>query len=113
MQERWFSQFVKEDLPSLSGKVVAITGTTSGTVWPSFIYFIFLSKGYFAAVAAIRKDASHVFLLNRKSNRVEDSLKLLEEEKSKAKASSEIIPIDCDLSDFSKGKFNLFSKSDV
>lgn len=45
-----------EGLPSLSGKCVAITGCTSGT-------------GYWCAIAAVRRGAGCVLLLNRRSDR--------------------------------------------
>ena len=47
---------VVDSLPSLAGKCVAITGTTSGT-------------GYWTALAACKKGAKAVLLLNRKSVR--------------------------------------------
>lgn len=31
-EELWFSGYVEKELPSLEGKNIAITGTTSGTV---------------------------------------------------------------------------------
>lgn len=50
----------KEDLPSLAGKTVAITGTTSGL-------------GYALARVAITKNAALVLLLNRESERSKKS----------------------------------------
>jgi len=47
---------VVDSLPSLAGKCVAITGTTSGT-------------GYWTAIAACKKEAKAVLLLNRESIR--------------------------------------------
>ena len=32
VKERWFTEYVDSKIPDLSEKVVAITGTTSGTV---------------------------------------------------------------------------------
>eukprot|EP00924_Labyrinthula_sp_SR-Ha-C_P005758 snap_masked-scaffold_14-processed-gene-4.38-mRNA-1 protein AED:0.01 eAED:0.02 QI:0/-1/0/1/-1/1/1/0/356 len=76
-----------ETLPSLEGKAVAITGTTSGT-------------GYWAAVGALRKGADKLFLLNRASIRSENSVKTLQEEKEKIGSSTQLFPVECDLSSF-------------
>ena len=55
VETKWFPDF-EASLPSLEGKTVAITGTTSGT-------------GYIVARTAIRKNADNVLLLNRPSER--------------------------------------------
>lgn len=52
----YYEAFVDEELPSLEGKCVLITGTTSGT-------------GYWCAMAAIKKGVSILLLLNRASSR--------------------------------------------
>lgn len=66
---------------NLSGKVVAVTGTTGH------------STGYFAAVAAVKKNAACVMLLNRPSERAAAAL-----EKIKAlTTTSEVLHVDCDL----------------
>lgn len=57
-QDLYDSYIASDDkLSDLSGKVVAITGTTTG------------SLGYFVAKAAVAKKAKHVILLNRESSR--------------------------------------------
>jgi NAD(P)-dependent dehydrogenase (short-subunit alcohol dehydrogenase family) len=72
-----------EELPRVDGKVIVITGTTSGT-------------GFVAARTAAAK-GGEVVLLNRKSERAIDSLKALKE----AVPEGKFIPIECDLQDFS------------
>jgi len=73
---------MKQDIPSLEGKVFVITGTTSGT-------------GLVAARTVAEKGAE-VVLLNRKSKRSEASL-----EKLKAEVpSATFVPVECDLQDF-------------
>ena len=52
---KYYEDFVAE-LPSLEGKCIAITGTTSGT-------------GFWCAMAAIQKGATALLLLNRASSR--------------------------------------------
>uniref|UniRef100_A0A0G4FYK7 Uncharacterized protein n=1 Tax=Chromera velia CCMP2878 TaxID=1169474 RepID=A0A0G4FYK7_9ALVE len=59
MKDEVFEEFV-ERLPDLSGKVVAITGCTTGL-------------GLWAAIAAAKKGAARVLMLNRKSTRSEDA----------------------------------------
>lgn len=76
-----YDNFVSK-LSSLSGKVIVITGTTSGT-------------GYVAAKTVAERGAK-VILLNRASNRAEDSLKKLKEDCPKA----ELINVECDLQSF-------------
>jgi NAD(P)-dependent dehydrogenase (short-subunit alcohol dehydrogenase family) len=62
---KWFGDF-EGNLPSLAGKRIAITGTTSGT-------------GYVAAFTCAKKGAE-VFLLNRLSERSTKSAQLLRKE---------------------------------
>ena len=69
-------------LPDLSGKCIAITGCTSGT-------------GYWTAVAAVRKGAACVLMLNRQSERAETA-----EEKVKAEGDSHVETVICDLQSF-------------
>eukprot|EP00928_Gymnodinium_smaydae_P053203 TRINITY_DN37247_c0_g1_i1.p1 TRINITY_DN37247_c0_g1~~TRINITY_DN37247_c0_g1_i1.p1 ORF type:complete len:367 (+),score=67.37 TRINITY_DN37247_c0_g1_i1:77-1102(+) len=76
-----FPDFEKA-LPSLEGKVFAITGCTTGT-------------GFVAARCAARKGA-HVVMLNRKSQRSVDAEKRLGEEVPGAKLTS----VECDLMSF-------------
>ena len=81
----YFKDFEKE-LPSLSGRIVAITGCTSGT-------------GLVAAKTCVRKNAAVVLLLNRPSERATQA---------EAEIKTEIIPISktivetipCDLQSF-------------
>lgn len=83
---------------NLSGKVVAITGTTSGT-------------GHVCAREAAKKGA-HVILLNRKSDRSANSLKQLQE----AVPNGAFEAVDCDLQNFEsvqKAAETIRSKHDV
>ncbi len=73
---------VVKDLPSMAGKTVAITGTTSGT-------------GNVAARTMAEKGA-RVILLNRLSSKADNAL---EELQSKL-PSAELIPVECDLQNF-------------
>lgn len=80
----------EELIPSLDGKTVAITGTTSGL-------------GFNIARCAITKNAALVLLLNRKSERsekCEENLKKYLTEGSK----TVIKTIDCDLMSFDSVK---------
>ena len=77
-------------LPSLQGKVYAITGTTSGT-------------GYWTAVAAVRRGAACVMLLNRPSARADEALQAIKREAAAAagsSSSSAVVHVDCDLTSF-------------
>eukprot|EP00934_Nitzschia_sp_Nitz4_P002902 Nitzschia sp. Nitz4//scaffold60_size111251//107820//110271//NITZ4_004168-RA/size111251-snap-gene-0.200-mRNA-1//-1//CDS//3329555627//2892//frame0 len=86
VETKWFPEFEKS-LPELSGKTVAVTGTTSGT-------------GYIVARTAIRKGADNVLLLNRPSDR---ATKAETELKAEPNAKNvETIP--CDLQDFGSVK---------
>jgi len=70
-------------LPSLAGKCIAVTGTTSGT-------------GFHACVAALRKDPAALLLLNRVSERSTSSA-----EKLKALAPNTVVQtVECDLRSF-------------
>mmetsp|Transcript_10617 Transcript_10617/g.25648 ORF Transcript_10617/g.25648 Transcript_10617/m.25648 type:complete len:332 (+) Transcript_10617:102-1097(+) len=97
VETKWFPDF-EASLPSLEGKTVAITGTTSGT-------------GYIVARTAARKNAENILLLNRPSERA----KKAEEDLKKEETKSNIMSIDCDLQDLDsvkaaaatiKGKFD-------
>jgi len=70
-------------LPSLAGKCVAITGTTSGI-------------GYWSAVATARKGASCLIMLNRPSERAVNAESQV---KSYAAEGVQIFAVDCDLMD--------------
>jgi len=87
IKTKWFPSF-EQSLPSLEGKTVVITGCTSGT-------------GYITARTAIRKDAKHILLLNRSSDRATKAEESLKHEKSSASDNDQTIEtIACDLQDF-------------
>mmetsp|Transcript_5324 Transcript_5324/g.14779 ORF Transcript_5324/g.14779 Transcript_5324/m.14779 type:complete len:379 (-) Transcript_5324:12-1148(-) len=71
-------------LPSLAGKCFAVTGTTSGT-------------GYYACVAAIRKGAAAVLLLNRPSARATAAEARLKDVARSAGAATAVTAVQCDL----------------
>ena len=73
---------------AIAGKVVAITGCTSGV-------------GYFTALTAAQKGAKCVFLLNRPSERASLALASIS---SKGADGCEVVNIPCDLSDFGSVK---------
>jgi NAD(P)-dependent dehydrogenase (short-subunit alcohol dehydrogenase family) len=73
-----------EKMPSLEGKCVAITGTTSGT-------------GYWTSLAAVKKNVGALLLLNRQSSRSIDSYNELSQV---AGPKTEVHAIDCDLTSF-------------
>ena len=81
LESKYFDQLF-ESLPSLEGKTVVITGTTSGT-------------GYTAAEACGKLGAK-VLLLNRPSERAKTSYEKLKETTS----NGSFHPIDCDLQSF-------------
>jgi NAD(P)-dependent dehydrogenase (short-subunit alcohol dehydrogenase family) len=78
---RKYNQFIKT-LPKLDGKVIVITGTTSGT-------------GYVAA-KTVAELGAEVVLLNRASSRSTDSLAKLKEDVPDGK----FVAIECDLQSF-------------
>lgn len=78
---RYFSKF-KEGLPSVTGKVFVITGTTSGTG--------------FVAARTVAEQGGEAVLLNRSSKRVDVMLRSLEE----AVPDGKFVTIECDLQDF-------------
>eukprot|EP00924_Labyrinthula_sp_SR-Ha-C_P012459 snap_masked-scaffold_10-processed-gene-7.27-mRNA-1 protein AED:0.29 eAED:0.29 QI:0/-1/0/1/-1/1/1/0/354 len=80
-----------ETIPSLEGKTIAITGTTSGT-------------GFYTAICAVRKNAKKLLLLNRKSERADECVRKLEEEKEKCSTMTDIQLIECDLMSFDSVK---------
>ena len=75
-----------EKIPSLNGKTIAITGSTSGTG--------------FVAAKTIAKKGARVFLLNRKSDRSKNSYDLLKSYCSEA----DFIDVECDLQSFDSVK---------
>lgn len=78
---RWYHEY-EQAMPSLEGKTVAITGTTSGV-------------GFIVAMACAKKKAD-VFLLNRPSKRAEESVEAIKKMVPHAKIES----IACDLNSF-------------
>mmetsp|Transcript_22153 Transcript_22153/g.27967 ORF Transcript_22153/g.27967 Transcript_22153/m.27967 type:complete len:343 (+) Transcript_22153:68-1096(+) len=91
VKTQWFPEF-EQNLPSLEGKTVCITGCTTGT-------------GFVVARTAIRKGASNVLLLNRQSDRAEKAEQLLKGEVvATSSSSSNIETIPCDLQDFESVK---------
>lgn len=73
-----------DSLPDLSGKCYAITGCTSGT-------------GLWTAIAAVRKGAACVIMLNRKSSRAETAEAKV---KAEVKGDTKIVTVECDLQSF-------------
>ena len=81
VETKWFPEF-EASLPSLEGKTVVITGTTSGT-------------GAIVARTAARKNAENLILLNRPSERAKKAEEALKKEETK----TNIVSVDCDLQD--------------
>ena len=89
VKSKWFQDF-EPKLPSLEGRTIAITGCTTGI-------------GLIVAKTAVKKNASHVLLLNRPSPRAEaaeQEIKLLIVDGS----STVVETIPCDLQDFESVK---------
>jgi short-subunit dehydrogenase len=89
VKTKWFQDF-EPKLPSLEGKTIAITGSTTGI-------------GLIVAKTCAKKNASHVLLLNRPSPRAdaaEQEIKQLLPEGS----STVVETIPCDLQDFESVK---------
>lgn len=84
VQIKYYNKLV-ESLPSLVGKCVAITGTTSGL-------------GYWAAAATAKKGASCLILLNRQSDR---AIAAEEEVRKQAAPGVAVISVTCDLQNMS------------
>lgn len=89
---KYFPEFERVDIPPLLGKVVVITGCTSGT-------------GFVAAQCAARKGAEAIFMLNRVSERATLAEQVVQEQvpiASLSKTYVETIP--CDLQDMKSVK---------
>jgi len=84
IETKWFNDYV-EKLPTLEGKTVVITGTTSGT-------------GNILAKLAVDKKAKNMLLLNRPSDRATKTAQALQDA---AQGDTNVEAIDCDLQDFS------------
>jgi len=84
VKTKHYFKFVETELDKdLSGKVIAITGTTTGT-------------GYIAA-KTVGSLGAEVILMNRKSSRVDKMLQQLKQEVPNGK----FVAVECDLQDFS------------
>ena len=89
---KYFAEFERIDIPPLQGKVIVITGCTSGT-------------GFVAAQCAARKGAGTILMLNRVSERSSVAEQIVQRQvsnMSSPKAVVETIP--CDLQDMSSVK---------
>uniref|UniRef100_A0A7S4MVT8 Protochlorophyllide reductase n=1 Tax=Prymnesium polylepis TaxID=72548 RepID=A0A7S4MVT8_9EUKA len=86
--DKWYPAFV-ESLPSLEGKCIAITGTTSGT-------------GFVCALTAVQKGAAAVLLLNRASSRATEADKLIVEAAEGSKTA--VHSVVCDLMSLDSAK---------
>jgi len=80
VETKYYADLV-ESLPSLEGKCIAITGTTSGL-------------GYWAAVATAKKGASCLIMLNRQSDRAVNAEMYV---KTYAASNVQIFTVHCDL----------------
>eukprot|EP00924_Labyrinthula_sp_SR-Ha-C_P014752 augustus_masked-scaffold_43-processed-gene-0.40-mRNA-1 protein AED:1.00 eAED:1.00 QI:0/-1/0/0/-1/1/1/0/349 len=85
MEEVYHYENVIQDFPSLAGKTVVITGTSSGI-------------GFEAAKYCIIRNADILFVLNKASADLAGSLKVLEELNAEEK--TKLVPISCDLTSF-------------
>jgi len=84
--DRVYPRVVEADIPSLAGRTVACTGCTTGT-------------GYHAMVAAARKGAALLLLLNRKSARSATAEAQIASE-SRPGMGAQVVTVDCDLQNF-------------
>jgi NAD(P)-dependent dehydrogenase (short-subunit alcohol dehydrogenase family) len=87
-ESKYYSEFERVNVPSLQGKVVAITGCTTGT-------------GYIAAQCAARKGAQTILMLNRSSERATAAEATVKEQIPKDGSSNPTVveTIPCDLQD--------------
>ena len=81
VESKWFTKF-ESGLPDLTGKVVAITGCTTGT-------------GFVCALTCARKGA-HLVMLNRNSSRSSDAERRIKD----AAPGATVETIECDLMSF-------------
>jgi NAD(P)-dependent dehydrogenase (short-subunit alcohol dehydrogenase family) len=86
----WFPDFEANQVPSLEGKIVAITGCTSGT-------------GLVVAKTCARKGAKAVLLLNRPSPR-SDAADALVKSQVPEGSTTTVETVACDLQDFDSVK---------
>eukprot|EP00924_Labyrinthula_sp_SR-Ha-C_P007948 maker-scaffold_41-snap-gene-1.35-mRNA-1 protein AED:0.00 eAED:0.00 QI:356/1/1/1/1/1/2/737/349 len=79
-----YKDFLSTKIPSLEGKVVLVTGTTSGT-------------GFWTAATAVLKGCDALFLVNRASERSRESYLKLKELNKQSGGSTQLIHVHCDL----------------
>jgi NAD(P)-dependent dehydrogenase (short-subunit alcohol dehydrogenase family) len=89
-ESKLFSEFERTSIPTLHGKVVVITGCTTGT-------------GFVAAQCAARKGAEAILMLNRPSERA-TSAEISVKEQVPSTESTKVETIDCDLQDLASVK---------
>ena len=87
-ESKYYSEFERDEVPLLHGKVVAITGCTTGT-------------GFIAAQCAARKGAEAVLMLNRPSERATAAEIAVKEQVPKEGTQTVVETISCDLQDLS------------
>ena len=87
-ESKYYPEFERNEIPVLHGKVVAITGCTTGT-------------GYVAAQCAARKGAEAVLMLNRPSERATSAEIAVKEQIPNDGSKTIVETIPCDLQDLS------------
>lgn len=87
-ESKYYSEFERDEVPLLHGKVVAITGCTTGT-------------GFIAAQCAARKGAEAILMLNRPSERATAAEIAVKEQVPKEGTQTVVETISCDLQDLS------------
>ena len=85
-ESKYYPEFERSEIGSLEGKVIAISGCTSGT-------------GLIAAQCAARKGAHTILLLNRTSERATAAEAAVKEQIPKGCTSTVVATIPCDLQD--------------
>jgi NAD(P)-dependent dehydrogenase (short-subunit alcohol dehydrogenase family) len=89
-ESKYYPEFERTSVPNLHGKVVVITGCTTGT-------------GFVAAQCAARKGAEAILMLNRPSERA-TAAEVSVKEQVPATESTKVETIACDLQDLSSVK---------
>ena len=85
-ESKYFPAFERNEIPTLQGKVIVITGCTSGT-------------GLIAAQCSARKGAKVILMLNRSSERASLAEAAVKEQITKGGTSTIVETIPCDLQD--------------
>ena len=85
-ESKYFPAFERNEIPTLKGKVIVITGCTSGT-------------GLIAAQCSARKGAKVILMLNRSSERASLAEAAVKEQITKGGTSTIVETIPCDLQD--------------